>query len=71
MDMILFHGISTINGYFIPSPVYSYILDIWFVKHFIYTQLNDQTILFLTIQFSISQKSWIFPRIDMYYWQFN
>ena len=25
-------------------------------KHFVDTQLNDQTVLFLTIQFSISQK---------------
>ena len=29
------------------------------IKHpsFVYTQLNDQTVLFLTIQFSISQQS--------------
>ena len=37
-----------------PSSVCTYILNTWFVNTFwSYTQLNDQTILFLTIQFSI------------------
>ena len=47
-----FYGISTIVGYLMTSPAFTYILDIWFVN----TQLNEQTVLFLTIQFSISQK---------------
>ncbi len=38
------------------------------IKHqtFVYTQLNDQTCLFLTIQFSISQQSQMVPCIAMY-----
>ena len=37
------------------------------IKHqsFVYTQLNGQTVLFLTIQFSISQQSWMVPSIAM------
>ena len=56
----LVYGIWTIVGYFMPNPVfiYIYILDIWFVNTFCrYTQLNDQTVLYLTIWFSISQQS--------------
>ena len=35
-----------------PNPLYTYILKIWFVNAFCwYTQLNDQTVLFLRIQF--------------------
>ena len=88
--MVWFYSISTILGYLMPNPLYTYILNIydckynllktllndpnlillyrvkWFqvllcitnnsFKHqsFVYTQLNDQTILFQTIQFSIS-----------------
>ncbi len=40
-----------------PSPVFTYILNMWFVNTFCrYTQLNDQSDVFLTIQFSISQQ---------------
>ena len=56
--LIWFYGISTIVGYFMPNLVFTYILDIWFVNTFYrYTQLNDQTVLFLIIQFSMSQQS--------------
>ena len=49
-----FYGISNIVGYLMPILVYTYILNIWFVNTFCrYTQLNDQTVLFLTIQSSI------------------
>ena len=39
------------------------------IKHlsFVYTQLNDQTILFQTIQFSISQQNRMVPNIAMYH----
>ena len=51
-------GISNIVGYLMPNPVFIYISNIWFVNTFgRYTQLNDQTVLFQTIQFSISQQS--------------
>ena len=41
-----------------PNPVFTDILNIWFVNTiFRYTQLKDQTVLFLTIQFSINQQS--------------
>ena len=50
-----------------PNPVFTYISNIWFVNTFCrYIQLNDQTVLFLTIQFSISQQSWMVPSIAMY-----
>ena len=46
-------GISTIVGYVMPNPVFTYMLNMWYVNRFCsYTQLNDQT-----IQFSISQQS--------------
>ena len=35
-------------------------------NHFVDTQLNSQTVLFLTIQFSISQQTEKFPSIIMY-----
>ena len=58
ISLIWFYGISTIVGYLMPSPVFTHILNIWFVKTFYkYTQLHDQTVLFLTFQFSISQQS--------------
>ena len=38
--------------------IYIYIYIIWFVNTFCwYTQLNDQTVLFLTIQYSISHQT--------------
>ena len=53
-----FYGISTIVGNLMPNPVFTYILNIWSVNMFCrHTQLNDQTVLFLTIQFSIIQQS--------------
>ena len=48
LGLVWFYGRSTIF----------YISNIWFVNSFCrYTQLNDQTVLFQTIQFSISQQS--------------
>ena len=50
----LYFGISTIFGYSLPIPVFTYISNIWFVNSFCrYTELNGQTVLFLTIQFRI------------------
>ncbi len=51
-----------------PNPVFTYTLNIWFVNTCCrYTQQNDQTVLILTIQFSISQQSWMVPSIAMYH----
>ena len=45
----------TIVGYLMSNPVFTYISNTWFVNKFCtYTQLNDQTVLFQTIQFNIS-----------------
>ena len=33
----------------------------------LFTQLNDQTIPFETIQFSISKQSWMVPTVAMYH----
>ena len=79
--LVGFYGISTIVGYLMSNPLYTYILNvcfglvgsydtsttvgylmlnpvftyIWFVNTFCrYVQLNDQTVLFQTIQFSLS-----------------
>ena len=53
-SLVWFNGISTIVGYIMPNPVFTYILSIWFVNLFYKcTLINDQTVLFLTIQFSI------------------
>ena len=38
---------------------------------FVYPQLQDQPVLFRTIQFSISQQLWMVPSIAMYHFQFN
>ena len=52
--LVWFDGISTIIGYLMPNPVFTYILSIWFGNAFCrYTQLKDQTVLFITIQFNI------------------
>ena len=49
-----FYGISTIVCYLMPNSAFIYILNIWFVNTFnSYTQLNDQIVLFVTIQFSV------------------
>ena len=54
--LVWFYGISTIVGYLMPYPVFTYISNIWFVNAFFrYTQLMAQTVLFRTIQFSINQ----------------
>ena len=53
--LVWFYGISTIVGYLMPNTVFTYTLNIWFVNTFCrYTQLNNQSVLFLTIQFSKS-----------------
>ena len=84
IGLVWFYGVSTIEGYFMLNPVYTYISNIWFVnilcwlhflnepeliffallcitnnliknQSFVYTQLNDQTVLFLTIHCSMSE----------------
>ena len=51
-------GISKIHGYLMPPPASTYILNIRFVNTFCsHKQLNDQTHLFLIIQFSINPQS--------------
>ena len=56
--LVWFYGWAIIVGYLMWNPVFIYILNIWFVNTFCrYTQLKDQTVLFLTIQFSLSQQS--------------
>ena len=53
--LVWFYGISTIVGYLMPNPVFTYISNIWFTNTFCrYTRLNDQTTLFQAIQFSMS-----------------
>ena len=54
--LVWFYDISTVVCYLMPIPVfYIYIKYIWFVNtSFRYTHLNDQTVLFQAIQFSIS-----------------
>ena len=55
--LVWFYGISTNVGYLMPTPVFTYILNIWFINTFsTYTLLNDQSVLFLRIQFSWSHK---------------
>ena len=56
--LVWLYGISSIVGYLIPNPIFKYILNIWFANSFCrYTELNDQTVLFQTIQLSMSQQS--------------
>ena len=53
--LVWFYGISTIVGYLIPNPVFTNVLNILFVNTFCrYTQLSDQSVLFLTILFGRS-----------------
>ena len=66
--MVWFYGISIIVTYLMPNPLYTYILNVWFVNLFRrYTMLNDQTVLFLTIQFSLSQQSKMVTSISIYH----
>ena len=48
--LVWFYGISTIVAYLMPNPIR------YKIKHqsSVYTKLNDQTVLFLIIQFSRS-----------------
>ena len=69
--LVWFYGISTIVDYSMPNPVYTYMLDLYdlskycyvslsnSIKHqsFVCTQLNVQTVLFQTTQFSIHQQN--------------
>ena len=53
--LVWFYGISTIVGYLMPKPIFTYIFNTWFANIFCwYTQLNDQTVSFETIKFSMS-----------------
>ena len=56
---VLRHPVSLVwfIGYLVPNPVYTYILNVWFVNTFSDTQLNDQTVLFVIIQVSLSKQS--------------
>ena len=58
LKLVWFSGISTIVGYQCQILFYKYI-KCMICKHifYIHTQLNDQTVLILTIQFNISQQS--------------
>ena len=48
---LVFMAYQPLQVIFIPNPVFTYILNMWFVNTFCrYTQLNDQTVLVLTIQ---------------------
>ena len=50
--LLWFYGISTIVGYVMLNPVFTYI---WFFNTFYrYKQINDRTVLFLTVRFSFS-----------------
>ena len=70
--LVWFYGISTIVGYLMLNPVFTYIWNIWFVNTFCrYTQLNHQTILFLTIQVSISQKMLCITNSSIKYQSFS
>ena len=70
--LLCFYGMLTIVGFLISNAVLTYRLDVWFVNTFCWhKQLNDQTVLFVTIQFSISQQSQMVPSIVMYHKQFN
>ena len=54
--LVGFYSISTIANYLMSNPVFTYISNISFVYTFCKdTRLNDQTVLFLTIQFTVSQ----------------
>ena len=33
--MVWFYGILTIVGYIMPNPFYTYISNIWYLKHFV------------------------------------
>ena len=51
-----FYGISTILIYLMSNPVFTYVFNRWFENTFCrYIRLNDPIVLFLTIQFFISQ----------------
>ena len=55
---VWFYGISTTVGYLMLNPVFACLLNIWCVNTFCrYTPINDHTVLFQTIQFSINQQS--------------
>ena len=57
-SLVWFYGISTLVGYLMPNPVFRYVLNMWFAPTFCwYTKLNDRTVLFQAIQFSINQQS--------------
>ena len=49
---VLVYGTSTLIGYLLPNIVFTSILNTWFINTFLDTQLKDQTVLFLTVQFS-------------------
>ena len=51
---VWFYGISTIVDYLMPNPDFTRIF-------------NDQTVIFLTLQFSISKQSQMVPSIAMYH----
>ena len=52
--LVWFSDISTILGYLMSNPVFTYISNILFVNIFRYAQLNKLTVLFKTIQLIMS-----------------
>ena len=55
---VVWFSFYDIDGYLMPNPVFTYILYIRSINTFSwYTQLNKQTVLFTTIEFSVSQRS--------------
>ena len=58
LGLVWFYDISSTVDYLMPNSGLTYISNMWLVNTFCtYTQLNNHTVLFLTIQFSINQRS--------------
>ena len=56
-DLVWFYDISTIVGYSVLNSVFADVKYLILNLFWRYTQFNDQTDLFLTIQFSLGQQS--------------
>ena len=68
---IILYSCTKKSGNLLKAPPIS-ILNIWFINTFCrYTQITDHTVLFLTIQFTISLQSLMDSSNVTCHWQFN
>ena len=64
LGLVCFYGISTIVGYLMPNPVYSYILDICIICKRTSTMLHDSKLCHVSLTIKLNNSN-LFPTLSV------